>query len=63
MFLEEVTATLQLGTGSLLLPHTDMLWAQAAGCRFNSMMQNEKTSVASYRHGLSVADGPANQVA
>ena len=54
MFFEEIAATLQLGTGPLLLPHTDMVRAQAAGCDFNSMMRNEKRWVASYRQ-----DGPA----
>ena len=56
MFFEEIYATLQLGTGSFLLPHTDTVTPTVAGCGFNSMMQKEKGPVASHRHGLSVAD-------
>jgi hypothetical protein len=56
MFLEEIAATLQLGTGPLLLPHTDMVRAQAGGCDFNSMMRKEKMSVATYRQDASATD-------
>jgi hypothetical protein len=63
MFIEEIRATLQLGTGALLLPHTDMVTSKVGGCGLNSMMRNEKVLVASERQGLSVADGQANQVA
>jgi hypothetical protein len=63
MFFEEISATLQLGTGPFLLPRTDRVTAQAAGCAFNSMMRNEKRSVASYRQGWSVTDVTALWVA
>ena len=61
MFFEEISATLQLGAGPLLLPPTDMVTVQMAGCAFNSMTQNEKGLVASYRHELSVIALQANR--
>ena len=60
---EDIAATLQLGNRSLVLPHTDMVQVQVRGCGFNSMMQKDKASVASYRHELSVADGQGSRVA
>ncbi len=63
MFFEEISATLQLGTGPLLLPHTDMVTAQMRSCSVNSLIPKEKGLVASYRHELPIDDAQAKRVA
>src|SRR5262249_33681759 len=62
-FFSEISATLELARGPRLLPLTDTLAPDSAGCGFNSMMPKEKALVASYRHFLSVSDGVTNLVA